>query len=154
MQEKKYCNNNTDIISVCMNYSGCCTDNNANINGQCFCMHPFVKKCNESYKTCMSNSKDAKSCTDILNKSCREYSKNDIMNNNFKKPINAKQTIDNICKISAIKDLDQKCMELCQTNDNCKAYTIDTGICNLYSSQTSIPIPRDESSNIIFVAKK
>jgi hypothetical protein len=100
------------------------------------------------------NGSDSSSCNNILKDCCKKYGNNDIMINNFQKPINSNQSKDNICNLSGVPNIEQKCMELCQTNINCKAYTLDTGTCNLYSSSTPNLTDKNNYGKIIFVAKK
>ena len=52
--KNKTCTNSTDMINVCMNYENCCTGSGANPNSKCFCNHPFVGGCNDSYKACLA----------------------------------------------------------------------------------------------------
>lgn len=153
--KKTTCDNPTDIPSVCINFDNCCTNNMNNINGECFCKHPFVINCNNDYKKCISNGNDGSNkelCSDILKNCCNKYSSINILNNNFQKPIMANQDADKLCSINGISNLEQRCMELCQTNSNCKSYTLSTGRCNLYSTVNTIP--NSNTDNSIYVIKK
>ena len=158
----KSCNNGTNIASVCINFDNCCGSNNHNPNSQCFCKHPFVSNCIDKYKTCISNAnknlnkliinQEIEKCNNTHKDCCSKYSSIDIMNSNFKKPFIAKQTVDKICSINGLVNLEQRCMELCQTNDNCKAYSLITGGCNLYN--TINYDPADKYDNSIYVIKQ
>ncbi len=153
-EEIKTCSNNTDIVGVCINNAGCCGSNNVNVmsNSKCYCSHPLVKKCNDNYKNCINSGNNSIGCEDILKGCCKEYSKNDIMTDNFNTPINKKQDIDELCSLTGISNLGERCMELCQTNDTCKAYNISYGICKLFSSVNPVDVNKD--NNILFVSKK
>jgi hypothetical protein len=140
------CKNGTDIISVCMNYDNCCGSNNKNMNVECFCKHPFVEDCNDKYKDCKSrNNQD---CSNILNNCCKQYGNIDILVSNFQKPILASQTSNKLCSVYGLLNLEQRCMELCQTNNNCKSYSVLAGVCNLYDKINNT------SGDSIYIMKK
>lgn len=151
---KTTCDNPTNILGVCMNYNNCCgVDNNTSVNSQCFCANSFVKDCNSKYKDCISkNSGNIESCNNILKECCNRYSNINISTNNFNKPIAAYQTADKICSLNGIANLEQRCMELCQTNTDCKAYSLITGGCNLFSTVKHTPNSNTDKS--IYVIKK
>jgi len=136
------CSNSTDMISVCMNYDNCCTGSGANMNSKCFCSHPFVGGCNDAYKACIANigtGGDISSCNSTLKGCCSKYSSIDISNSNFQKPINAIQSSNIMCTLNGLPDLKQRCMELCQTNPACKAYSLAIGGCTLYDAVNNNP---------------
>lgn len=147
------CTNGTDISSVCLNFDNCCSpSNNTNINGQCYCIHPFVKDCNYKYKNCISsNPSNTSQCSSILHECCKQYSGNNILASNFQKPITATQMSNKLCSINGIMNLEQRCMELCQTNPNCRAYSTTTGNCTLYD-KTNYTTSNDPGN--IYVIKK
>jgi hypothetical protein len=120
------CNGGTNLITYCMNYNGCCSQSNIG-NNSCFCNHPFVINCKNEYDNCTGND-----CQAELKKCCVSYNNIDIDSNNFKKPIKQEQKSKTICSINSI-NMEQKCMELCQTNTNCKSYSIDNINCMLFS---------------------
>jgi len=131
------CSNSTDMINVCMNYENCCTGSGTNLNSKCFCVHPFVGGCNDAYKSCIANAGaggDTSSCDSTLKGCCSKYSSIDIFSSNFQKPINAMQTSNQLCTLNGLPDLEQRCMELCQTNPACKAYSLAIGGCTLYDN--------------------
>jgi len=129
------CVNSTDIVSVCMNHDNCCNGSGANPNSKCFCSHPFVGGCNDAYKTCLAGGGNADECSATLKTCCSKYSSIDIMSSNFQKPINASQSSNQICNLNGMKDYEQRCMELCQTNPACRAYSLATGGgCTLYDA--------------------
>jgi hypothetical protein len=147
------CSNGTDIPSVCMNFNSCCSSSYSNVNGQCFCNHPFVKDCNDKYKTCISNNTNTNTsnCSDILQNCCKQYSRSDILASNFQNPINATQNSNKLCSINGIVNLEQRCMEICQTNPNCRAYSTAIGNCTLYDKTNYI---QSSDPNSIYVIKK
>ena len=149
------CSNSTDMVNVCMNYENCCSSAGTNTNSKCFCSHPFVGECNDSYKSCLASVEtggDTSKCDSILKGCCSKYSNIDILNSNFQKPINAYQSSNQICSLNGLDDLEQRCMELCQTNSNCKAYSLVLGGCTLYDSVTNNP--GKKTDKYIYVVKK
>ena len=149
------CSNTTDMISICMNYDNCCTGSGTNQNSKCFCSHPFVGGCNDAYKACISSvgtGGDTSSCDTTLKGCCSKYSSIDILSSNFQKPINAMQSSNQICTLNGLPDLDQRCMEICQTNPACKAYSLAIGGCTLYDNINNNP--GKNTDNYIYVAKK
>ena len=146
------CSNSTDMISVCMNYESCCTGTGANPNSKCFCSHPFVSTCNDAYKSCLAGGGDASGCNEKLKGCCSKYSGIDILSTNFKKPINASQSSNAICTLNGLSDLEQRCMEVCQTNPACKAYGMTLGGCTLYDGINYVN--GKSGDNYIYVAKK
>lgn len=149
------CSNTTDMISICMNYDNCCTGSGTNQNSKCFCSHPFVGGCNDAYKACIASvgtGGDTSSCDTTLKGCCSKYSSIDILSSNFQKPINAMQSSNQICTLNGLPDLDQRCMELCQTNPACKAYSLAIGGCTLYDNINNNP--GKNTDNYIYVAKK
>jgi hypothetical protein len=149
------CSNSTDIITVCMNYENCCTSSGTNLNSKCFCSHPFVNNCNDAYKACIagiSAGGDTSKCNATLNKCCSKYSSIDILSSNFKKPINASQSSNQICTLNGLPNLEQRCMELCQTNPTCKAYSLSIGGCTLYDNINNNA--GKSTDNYIYIIKK
>jgi hypothetical protein len=122
----KPCNGGVNLLTYCMNYNGCCSKTNV-ANNSCFCEHPFVMNCKNENDNCTGDD-----CQDKLKQCCSNYNNIDININNFKKPINQEQSSKLICTINS-NNMEQKCMELCQTNTNCKAYSIDDYKCMLFS---------------------
>jgi len=62
------------------------------------------------------------------NKSCCvPYNSISISSDKFESPINNNPNINKICSIQSIPNLDEKCMELCQTTPECKAFSVDKG---------------------------
>lgn len=146
------CSNSTDIISVCMNYDNCCLGSGTNQNSKCFCTHPFVSECNSTYKNCLVNNNDTTKCDSSLKGCCIKYSGIDILSSNFQKPINAAQSSNQICTLTGLPNLEQRCMELCQTNSDCKAYSLNLGGCTLYNSVNNYA--GKNIDNYIYVVKK
>jgi|688.fasta_scaffold491336_2 hypothetical protein len=149
------CGNSTDMISVCMNYENCCMGTGANPNSKCFCSHPFVGGCNDAYKACLAGidtGGDTSKCDTTLKGCCSKYSEIDIFSSNFQKPINASQSSNQICTLNGLANLEQRCMEICQTNPACKAYSLAIGGCTLYDSVNNNS--GKSGDNYIYVVKK
>jgi len=149
------CSNSTDIVNVCMNYENCCAGAGTNTNSKCFCSHPFVGGCNDAYKSCLASvgaGGDTSKCDATLKGCCGKYSSINIMSSNFNKPINAYQSSNQICTVNGLRDLEQRCMELCQTNPSCKAYSLVLGGCTLYDSVNNNP--GTSNDKYIYVVKK
>lgn len=149
------CSNSTDMISVCMNYDNCCTGSGTNQNSNCFCSHPFVSDCNSAYKTCLADiasGGDTTKCDSALKGCCSKYSKIDILSTNFQKPINAVQTSNQICTLNGLADFEQRCMEICQTNPACKAYSLTIGGCTLYDNVNNYS--GKSTDKYIYIVKK
>lgn len=143
---EKTCDGGANLINYCMNYNGCCSQNN--IGNNCFCNHPFVMNCKNNYDICKGND-----CQAELKKCCVSYNNIDIDSNNFKKPILQDQTSKIICSINSI-NMDTKCMELCQTNTNCKAYSLDNINCILFSDIDTLPNnPNYKTTTNYFIKK-
>jgi len=141
------CNGGTNLLTYCMNYNGCCSQNNIG-NNSCFCNHPFVMNCKNEYDKCTSNN-----CKAELKKCCMNYNNIDININNFEKPIKQEQQSKIICSINSI-NMDQKCMELCQTNTNCKAYSTDNINCMLFSDINPLQNNSNYKTNTDYFIKK
>jgi hypothetical protein len=127
------CKNNTDIKGVCLNYNACCGNNP---NGECFCNHPHVIKCKKTYEECIVNSGEDKAqqakCNKLLKPCCDTYETN-VNINNFKQDTNRDQEVNILCRIAGISNIEDKCIELCQTNEKCKAFGVNNYSCILYS---------------------
>lgn len=126
------CDGGTNLVTYCMNYNGCCSSNNI-ANNSCFCNHSFVMNCKNEYDNCTEND-----CQDKLKKCCMTYNNINIESNNFKKPIKQDQKSKIICTVNS-SNMEQKCMELCQTNTNCKAYSTNDINCILFSDIDPLP---------------
>ena len=152
LDANKTCSSSIDISNVCLNYKSCCPEIGANINSKCFCTHPFIINCNTNYNSCLANASNTIECDKELKKCCGGYSNIDIYSSNFNNPINAYQTSNQICTINGLPNLAQRCMEMCQTNPNCKAYSLVVGGCTLYDNINSTP--GNKNDNYIYVSKK
>jgi hypothetical protein len=151
------CKNTNDIVSVCMNYDSCCNETISNPNSGCFCSHSFVSGCNDTYKKCLAdlgNGGDTSSCDSALKGCCSKYSNIDILSSNFEKPMDVVQTSNKLCTVNALPDLAQRCMELCQTNSACKAYSLMTNNCTLYDGVNYSNNTGTSDRSYIYVVKK
>ena len=126
-----------NVVDYCINYDNCCKNNDNDKN--CYCNHSFVKNCKTIYDECI-NTQTPETCAQTLKECCIKYNNINIEYDNFKKPIIQEQRSNTICNLNFIKNIDTKCMELCQTNNECKAYSTTAGInCVLYDNILPIP---------------
>ena len=144
------CTSNDNITEFCMNYDGCC-DKNVSVGKGCFCNHRYVLNCKSEYDNCTGAD-----CKDKLKQCCTDYNKIDIDDNNFKQPIMQTQTSNQICSLNMINNIEQKCMELCQTNTDCKAYNVDNLHCTLFNEINPLPVnpKKPNSSSAKYIIKK
>ena len=127
-----------DINKRIWGANDCCT--------QCGRKGHFVKNCKDLYTQCMKTGDPSSPISkDTLKECCEKYNSISIDSSNFDKPILQEQKNNIICSLNLIKNIGAKCTDLCQTNDDCKAYSIGkspTGeimSCNLYSSISPNP---------------
>jgi len=146
------CGGNCDVMDYCINFKSCCSTQTA--DNKCVCSLPFVQNCRNKFQACLNNNPMQLSSVNLMNKCiqenkscCNEYSKIAIDSTKFSDPIKNEPSIVPICGIKNIKNLPQKCLELCENTPNCKSYTVnvgkiaqDAGDCNLYD-QVSISKP-------------
>ena len=137
------CTANNNIVGFCMNYTGCC-DQKTSDNNRCFCGHTIVQDCNNTYEECKKTSSNSEDCKSKLKDCCISYNKINIDSSNFEKPIKQLQTSQKLCSIGSINGLStdsmrEKCMELCQTNTDCKAFSIDNVNCALFNGVNPLP---------------
>lgn len=149
-EQVQTCKANNNIVGFCMNYDGCC-DQQTSENYTCFCKHPFVQDCKNTYDECKSTSSDKEECKTKLKDCCTAYNKININNSNFQEPIKQDQVSQKICSIGSLHGLSSdsmslKCMELCQTNQNCKAFSIDKVNCILFSGINPLPTKLQNTS--------
>jgi hypothetical protein len=138
------CGYNVDVIDYCINYKSCCSK--MSDSSKCLCDLPFIKNCRDSFNACLNNNPSELKKNELMakcvakNKSCCQgYANVSVDSSNFNKPIKNAPVITPICNLTDIKNLPQKCMELCQNHPNCQAYSItvgkiaqDIGTCNIY----------------------
>jgi len=172
----KKCNAEADIVGTCIDYDLCC--GTTAINNNCFCNHPFTKKCRDEYKGCISdtvniskysNNELIKHCSDINRTCCLPYNDISIDTNKFEKSANREQNDNLLCSISPIDNIEQKCMEICETNPYCAGYSIKkAGVigsynmgCNLYRKISKYQPDfnpstgkREDKTNLDFYIKK
>lgn len=139
---KTECNtNNMNIIDTCMNYDTCCPKNNIFEGNTCYCNHPYIQQCRNTFTD-----------KDQLKECCKKYNTININPDAFHKSIKQDQQSNIICSISSTKNLDSKCMELCQTNPQCKAYSADLFNCILFDNIN--PITNNKNSTTNYYIKK
>jgi hypothetical protein len=154
MEESKGCEANGDMVGICMDYNNCCNNTVAN---KCYCEHPFLVNCKAKYDECISANVSNLSpnnlklqCLEQNKDCCKLYNNIEFDSDNFKAPVINNQTTGTICKLSAITNLNQKCMELCQTEPKCKGYSVESSSlgeinCSLHSIVSFNP-PKIDSS--------
>ena len=168
MENPKGCPAVSDVVEFCIDYDACCA-NNSGFN-KCFCDHPSVKSCKNQYDACMQdpiaiklyNTEQLKNkCKAQNTECCKAYNNITFSSSNFNEPIKNEQKDNLLCAIPPIKNITQKCLELCQTNPECAAYSTTSLSCNLYN-QISPVIPKTDpftgkpivNTNIDFFSKK
>ena len=137
----KSCESSSDIVGVCMDYNTCCSDSAS--KNSCFCSHPFTLSCKTKYDECMNdpNNKSiyntkktlTEKCSADNSDCCKVYNNIPIKSSNFTEPTNNLQTDNILCNVSLIKNLNNVCTGLCQTNPKCAAYSIKGTSCNLFT---------------------
>ena len=152
MVKPQGCSATSDVVDFCKNYDNCCSSTNS--NSKCFCEHPITKSCKVKFDSCMndptnisSNTKQQLTDKCTLDKSgcCKEYNNVSISSDNFNSPLLQNQTDNILCSLSSIKNMEQICMELCQTTPNCAAYSTTKLNCNLYNNISEY-IPKTDPS--------
>ena len=157
-----------DIPSVCINYEACCSS--ISQTNKCFCEHPSVLSCKSTYDNCINNanttdftdkSKElADKCNSDREECCVSHNKIPIDSNNFNSPTNQSQLDNILCNVRSIKNIETKCLELCQTNKDCTAYSTSPYTCILFSKVTPYIPKKDsdgkpsENTSISFYIKK
>ena len=135
------CNATTNVVDFCTNSDNCCSGNVTNVS--CYCLNPIVKSCKTQYDSCISDpSKNGiytpqqiiDNCNTLKKTCCQTYDTIPIDNNKFDLPLKRDQKDNKICQLTAIKNNEQKCLELCQTNPNCVSYSTTKINCTLYSN--------------------
>lgn len=148
MQKQTGCPDNNNIVSMCINYDGCCNNVPAN---ECFCKHPAISICADEYKKCIQDSSilslyssenRLKKCQDQRGICCKLYDTINTNNVSFNAPIKMDQKNSNMCTITKLgvnSKFDDNCKMLCTTNKNCKAYSIGEMKCKLFSAVEPVP---------------
>lgn len=137
-----------DLAGMCKDYSNCCKTGSA--SKSCICNHPIVQQCQNEYNTCINDPNNiniytpeqiSEKCIAQNNGCCKSYDNINIDSSNFNEPIVQAQNNNVICYIPAIANINMtnKCMELCQTDPKCKAFSLTQNNmvvlgCNLFSS--------------------
>jgi len=144
MGDAKGCKATSDVVEFCLDYDNCCK--NETSNNKCFCNNPVVKTCKENYDLCMKDPNLADKCKTDNTQCCKEYNNIQINSDVFNEPIKNIQKDNILCSIAFIKNVKQKCLELCQTTPECKAYSTTNLSCNLFSNVSSINKTYDPST--------
>lgn len=143
------CPRTDNLVSMCMNYTGCCT---SNPTGECYCKHPTILNCKSQYDTCMQNNTNPQECREILQNCCTSYNSINISADNFKQIGTTDQKHNKICSLLGTSNIANKCMELCQTNSDCQGYSVDGLSCNLYS-KVDYEVQKSNSGNMKYYKK-
>lgn len=138
------CNTANDIVDFCINYNKCCSENST--TKACLCEHPFIQKCRSDFEECLDNPEELKlyggqfimdKCLEKNKKCCIPYNSLSISSNNFKSPIKNNPENNIICSLANTNTAEEKCLELCNTRPDCKAYSFKKfNTCNLYNDVT------------------
>ena len=141
MSNSKGCSTNSDIVGFCTDYDNCCV-NNISANNTCMCQHPYTQSCKIQYDACMNDPTSISlltkqqltdKCKLQNSECCKAYNKIDISSSNFTSLPNAEQNNNILCQIMSVKNIEDKCMEMCKTNPLCKGYSTTKLTCKLYS---------------------
>ena len=138
MGEATTCNSVIDVVGVCIDYQTCCSEPSE--YNKCACEHPFTKACKTKYDSCVNSANKNKDmitkCNSVNSDCCKEYNNIKINSSNFTGPKHITQSDSKLCTISSGKNIDLKCLELCQTYPNCASYSTTDYSCNLYNKVT------------------
>lgn len=144
MGPPKGCKTSNDLVGSCSDYENCC---NSAISKSCFCTHPLVSKCKTEYDNCMNDTdiltiytkeQRAQKCQEQNKGCCVPYNSISIDSNKFQIPIKYDQKDNVLCNVPSINNINQKCMELCQTNPDCAGFSVNKLLCTLFSSISPI----------------
>ena len=149
MKKKVPCSANEDIVGICLDYDNCCISTE---NSSCLCSNPIIKKCKDEYTTCINDADNIKlytpeqlltNCIDKNKACCTPYNKISISSDKFTKGVKREQTDNVLCNVSNIKNVDAKCLELCQTHPQCAAYSSNLLKCTLFTKVSDYKAPVD-----------
>jgi hypothetical protein len=149
--DNKSCTAIDNVVDFCMNYDTCCSYNSTN----CFCTHPVTLYCKNEYNTCINDTslknlytpdQIKEKCLYQQKNCCTPYNSISISSDKFKTPIKNESKTQEICTIKSLPNIEQKCLELCQTTPECKSYSVEIGkifqsygICKLYDNVSINP---------------
>ena len=156
------CKTRDDIVDFCINYNSCCSENST--TKACMCDHPFIQKCRLEFEECLDTPETIKlygkqfvmnKCLEKNKKCCIPYNSIPISTTDFKSPIKNNPENNLICSLIGTPNAETKCLELCNTRDDCKAYSLEKGalvqtyaICNLYND-----VSIDKINSNVYTAK-
>lgn len=158
-EKPKACSTTDSVLGFCIEYDSCCSGSSST---NCICTNPIVSSCKKLYDECMS---DTNTSIDKLRTMCGDKNKECCSNYKyssdtslFNEKIVGQQKDNVLCDINGIKNIDQKCQELCQTNPKCAAYSLTEMNCTLHNKATFKPEPKDPNNftnfKVHFIAKK
>ena len=113
------CIEKDNISGVCNNYTNCCVNTNT-----CLCSNPLVKNCKSDYEKCVSS--NGTDCDNILKKCCNGINTLKIDATKFDNSFKNNQTEGMYCMVNTVSNPQINCMGICQYDDKCKAFSIDT----------------------------
>ena len=150
----KSCSATSDIVDFCIDYDNCCSTKS--VNNKCFCEHPFTKSCKANYDICMNDPNNISSNTKLqltekckLENSdcCKAYNNIPISSSSFGDQLYRIQMDNIMCNIPLIKNIEQKCLEMCQTNPDCSSYSISRLNCILHNKVSTNQPKLDTNGN-------
>lgn len=156
--DAKPCSTTNDVLGFCKDYENCCS---GSASTNCMCINPVVTECKKEYDACMSDTNTPvvqlrATCGEKNNTCCSKYNGN-IDKNLFNEPVIGAQVDNVLCDTGSIKNVEQKCLELCQTNPNCAAYSLTDISCKLHNKATLIPpttVDKSANNKYFFISKK
>jgi len=155
-KEIKACSVDNDVVGICSDYDNCC---NSNAKSNCFCTNSIVLSCKNQYDTCMA---DTNTPAQVLMDTCGEKNKaccagynnksvdtNTKDNKYFNNPETKSKNDNILCSIMSVKDIESKCLELCQNEPKCMAISVSASNCNLHTDKTPNLPKKDTFGNDI-----
>ena len=146
---KQSCKAVDNVVDFCINYDSCCAGGSYATKA-CFCNHPITLQCKAEYDTCMSDTSLTnlytaeqlkQKCASQQKNCCIPYNSIALSSDKFEPSIKNEPSIKEMCSVSSIPNIDQKCLELCQTTPDCKSYSVNVGkifqsygVCKLYDT--------------------
>jgi hypothetical protein len=152
--ESENCNSALNLSDICINFKNCCKAN-APVGVSCYCANSNTVKCNNEVNECLkTKSKDE--CTSQLKSCCQTVNNINVEISKFKEPVKAIQKSYVLCNLGVSNNVEQKCMELCQIDDNCKSFYVDDTTCSLFTKvdNTNPELNKKANKNSKYFVKK
>jgi len=145
------CSATTSVVDFCKDYDNCCVA--SNLNSKCFCNVPIVKSCNTKHQKCITDASNKSNNSSLIEKCntdrstcCDKYSETIINSSSFEDSVKNDQKDNILCSLFSIRDITQKCLELCQVTPECKAYSASNLTCNLFNDISPPNVKIDPST--------